>query len=113
MDKGYEILRKAFNKDILDLIARDFETLALQCKEENVFRTKNGDVKQIQNCQNYRVFMDVSKHIKEVLGYDGEVLNMQYFIKQVYCNNNKIKLIIIKYNEKIDKIMKKLKNKNK
>lgn len=81
MEKGYEILRKSFDKSLLDLVARDFETLALQCKSENVFRTKNGDVKQIQNCQNYSVFREVSKHIKEVLGYDGEVLNMQYFIK--------------------------------
>lgn len=66
MDKGYEILRKAFDKDLLDLISRDFETVALQCKSENVFKTKNGDVKQIQNCQNFRVFSEVAKHIKKL-----------------------------------------------
>lgn len=81
MVKGYKIIKKAFNKSLLDLIIRDFETIALQCKPENVFRTKNGDVKQIQNCQNFTVFYEVSKYIKEHLGYDGEVLNMQYFIK--------------------------------
>lgn len=81
MEKGYKVIKKAFNKTLLDVIARDFETVALQCKPENVFRTKNGDVKQIQNCQNFTVFYEVSKYIKEHLGYDGEVLNMQYFIK--------------------------------
>lgn len=81
MEKGYKILRKAFPKKGLDLISRDFETAALQCKDENVFRTKNGDVKQIQHCQNWSLFFMVSKYIKEKLGYDGEVLNMQYFIK--------------------------------
>lgn len=81
MDKGYKILRKAFKKEMLDLIARDFETVALQCKSENVFRTKNGDVKQIQNCQNFDVFHYLGKYIQNNLGYDGEILNMQYFIK--------------------------------
>jgi ectoine hydroxylase-related dioxygenase (phytanoyl-CoA dioxygenase family) len=81
MEKGYKILRQAFPKEGLDLIARDFESVALQCKNENVFKTKNGDVKQIQNCQNFRVFFIISKYIRETLGYDGEVLNMQYFIK--------------------------------
>lgn len=81
MDKGYKILRKAFKKEMLDLIARDFETVALQCKPENVFRTKNGDVKQIQNCQNFDMFHYLGKYIKNDLGYDGEILNMQYFIK--------------------------------
>jgi ectoine hydroxylase-related dioxygenase (phytanoyl-CoA dioxygenase family) len=81
MEKGYKILRKAFPKEALELISRDFETVALQCETENVFRTKNGDVKQIQNCQNYVVFRLVSDYIKRNLGYDGEVLNMQYFIK--------------------------------
>ncbi len=87
MEKGYKILRQVFDKSLLDLVSRDFETVALQCKPENVFRTKNGDVKQIQNCQNYRVFSEVSKYIKNGLGYDGEVLNMQYFIKHPEYKN--------------------------
>lgn len=78
---GYIIIEKAIDINILDLISKDFESVALQCKNEDVFRTKNGDVKQIQNCQKFRVFNEISKHIKNVLGYDGEILNMQYFIK--------------------------------
>jgi hypothetical protein len=80
MDKGYQILRHAFDTKFLDLFARDFETVALQCKPENVFRTKNGDVKQIQNCQNWQTFFDLGKLIKK-MGYEGDVMNMQYFIK--------------------------------
>ena len=81
MEKGYKVIKKAFDKHLLDVIARDFETVALQCEPENVFKTKNGDVKQIQNCQNFTLFNEISKYIKQRLGYDGEVLNMQYFIK--------------------------------
>jgi ectoine hydroxylase-related dioxygenase (phytanoyl-CoA dioxygenase family) len=81
MEKGYKILKHAFDTSFLDLFSRDFETVASQFKPENVFRTKNGDVKQIQNCHGYNLFIYLAKHIKEVLGYDGEVINMQYFIK--------------------------------
>lgn len=81
MEKGYKIIKHAFDTILLDLFSRDFESIALQCKPENVFRTKNGDVKQIQNCHGYRLFVGLAKCIKEVLGYDGEVINMQYFIK--------------------------------
>ena len=80
MGKGYQILKHAFDTKFLDLFSRDFETVALQCKPENVFRTKNGDVKQIQNCQHWRLFYDLGKLIKSI-GYDGEIMNMQYFIK--------------------------------
>jgi ectoine hydroxylase-related dioxygenase (phytanoyl-CoA dioxygenase family) len=81
MEKGYKIIKHAFDTILLDLFSRDFESIALQCKPENVFRTKNGDVKQIQNCHGYPLFVGLAKCIKEVLGYDGEVINMQYFIK--------------------------------
>lgn len=81
MEKGYVVIRNAFDTQFLDLFARDFETVALQCEPQDVFRTKNGDVKQIQNCQKWKLFNDLAKQIKEKLGYDGEVLNMQYFIK--------------------------------
>lgn len=81
MDKGYKILRNAFTKPLLDIISRDFENVALQHKPEDVFRTKNGDVKQIQNCHSSWLFLMIATHIQKTLGYDGEVLNMQYFIK--------------------------------
>jgi ectoine hydroxylase-related dioxygenase (phytanoyl-CoA dioxygenase family) len=81
MNNGYKVIRKAFDTKLLDLIDRDFETIALQCKPQDVFRTKNGDVKQIQNCQDWDLFKQISNIIKNEMGYDGEVLNMQYFIK--------------------------------
>jgi hypothetical protein len=82
MDKGYKILRKAFDTSFLDMFVRDFETLAIQCKPEDVFRTKNGDVKQIQNLQDIELFQFIKKYIELVYTDEGcEVLNMQYFIK--------------------------------
>ena len=81
MTKGYKILRKSFDLGLLDEISREFEVVALTCKPEDVFRTANGDVKQIQNLHNDPKFKEVSNHIINVLGYDGEVMNMQYFIK--------------------------------
>ncbi len=80
MDKGYEVIKNAIDTKVLDLISRDFESVALTCKDENVFRTKNGNVKQIQNMQNDILFNIVAHKIKK-LGYEGEILNMQYFIK--------------------------------
>ncbi len=81
MEKGYKILPNSFDLTLLDKVDRDFESVALFCEPENVFRTANGDVKQIQNLQNYGVFKLISNHIINTLGYDGEVMNMQYFIK--------------------------------
>lgn len=81
MEKGYKILPNSFDLTLLDEVDRDFESVALFCNPENVFRTANGDVKQIQNLQNYGIFKSISNHIINTLGYDGEVMNMQYFIK--------------------------------
>lgn len=83
MEKGYEVIRNAFDKFTLAMIKRDFEKLALTCKAEDVFRTKDGDVKQIQNMHLMGDFgfNAVAGWIIKDLGYKGEVLNMQYFIK--------------------------------
>lgn len=81
MEKGYLVLREAINTKLLDVIPRDFEWVALDCKPEDVFRTANGDVKQIQNMQNYSSFKAIAYEIQNKLGYKGEVMNMQYFIK--------------------------------
>ncbi len=79
--KGYKVLKDSFNLSLLNLIDRNFESVALTCKPENVFRTDKGQVKQIQNLQDNDTFKLVSNHIINVLGYEGEVMNMQYFIK--------------------------------
>ena len=81
MDKGYKVLKNSFNTTLLDMITKDFEKVAMSRDSGDVFRTANGDVKQIQNMQGSYPFSMVSDYIRDVLGYKGEVLNMQYFIK--------------------------------
>ena len=81
MDKGYKIIKNAFPLPLLDNISRDFEQVALTKDSSDVFRTANGDVKQIQNMQNDKGFKLISNWIESMLRYKGEVLNMQYFIK--------------------------------
>jgi ectoine hydroxylase-related dioxygenase (phytanoyl-CoA dioxygenase family) len=81
MDNSYRIIKNAFSTELLDKVNKDFENVALCFGDSDVFKTKNGDVKQIQNCQVLDVFKEIANHIKNVLGFDGEVMNMQYFIK--------------------------------
>lgn len=81
MDKGYKIIENAFDATLLNKFSGNFEAVALNCEEKNVFRTANGDVKQIQSLQHKSNFKLLADHIQNVLGYKGEVLNMQYFIK--------------------------------
>jgi ectoine hydroxylase-related dioxygenase (phytanoyl-CoA dioxygenase family) len=80
--KGYNIIKDAFPTKVLDLFPRDFEAFASKRPESDVFRTKNGDVKQIQNLQDIELFQFIKKYIELVYTDEGcEVLNMQYFIK--------------------------------
>lgn len=81
MDKGYRIIKNAFSTELLDKVNRDFENVALCFSDTDVFRTQNGDVKQIQNCQVLDVFKEIADHIKNICPFDVEVMNMQYFIK--------------------------------
>lgn len=84
MEKGYEVIRNAFPKGFLNRFLNDMKSiqyLSLFCNQEDVFRTKNGDIKQIQNLQQFPSYQELATYIKEKLGYDGEVLNMQFFIK--------------------------------
>tara|TARA_R110000782_G_scaffold270273_1_gene370183 strand:+ start:5642 stop:6268 length:627 start_codon:yes stop_codon:yes gene_type:complete len=81
MDKGYKIIKNAFDKFLLSGVSRDLEEVALSCKTDDVFRTANGDIKQIQNLQNLEWFKFISNWIQNDLGYKGTVLNMQYFVK--------------------------------
>jgi ectoine hydroxylase-related dioxygenase (phytanoyl-CoA dioxygenase family) len=80
MDKGYKLYEKFFPIGLLDNVSRDFESVATFFPDSDVFRTKDGDVKQIQNCQFLPEFKDIAKHI-HLMGFNGEILNMQYFIK--------------------------------
>lgn len=81
--KGYKIIKNAFPTLLLDKVSRDFEEVSLTKGLSDVFRTANGDVKQIQNMQTDETFKEIGKWIQSALGlgFKGEILNMQYFIK--------------------------------
>lgn len=84
MEKGYEIIRNAVSIKALDLIPKDMETIELIASrfiDDDVFRTANGDIKQIQNLHKKYPFDYHCKQIVHELGVKGELLNMQYFIK--------------------------------
>jgi len=79
MNKGYFTYHNRIPMFILDNISRDFDKVASESNKDDVFRTANGDVKQIQNLQNRPEFKALSNILLE--DFDGEILNMQYFIK--------------------------------
>lgn len=84
MEKGYKVIRNSISLDLLNMIPKDIESIEIIssiCEKENVFRTANGDIKQIQYLQNSIPYNLISNWIQNELGYKGTVLNMQYFIK--------------------------------
>ena len=84
MKKGYKIIKDAIYLPSLDKIPNDMvgiEVIAQFCKEEDVFRTENGAIKQIQNLHKMAPFNAVGRWVQNNLGYVGEIINMQYFIK--------------------------------
>ena len=84
MKKGYEKIKHAIDLCALNMIPKnmeDIEEISKTCNPEDVFRTENGDIKQIQNLHKILPFRLIAGWIENGLGYNGEVLNMQYFIK--------------------------------
>lgn len=71
------------NKDVLlkvviDRLSTDLEEIALTSKHSDVFRTKLGDIKQIQNLN----FGSMNIMLAKLIGAEEyEVLNNQYFCK--------------------------------
>jgi hypothetical protein len=81
MDKGYKILRNQFPKELLKSLVSDVNALQKELPSCDVFKTEEGKIKQIQNLHLLPKFKSLETFIKDDLGYEGEVLNMQYFIK--------------------------------
>jgi ectoine hydroxylase-related dioxygenase (phytanoyl-CoA dioxygenase family) len=81
MDKGYKILRNQFPKELLKSLVSDVNVLQKELPSCDVFKTEEGKIKQIQNLHLLPKFKSLETFIKDDLGYEGEVLNMQYFIK--------------------------------
>lgn len=78
-EDGFQVF---FDKDIRKLVLRyptDLERIASSQKNEEVFRTKLGDIKQIQNLN----FGDLNRLLVDLIapGRDFKLLNNQYFCK--------------------------------
>lgn len=78
LEDGFQVFKNnTIEKYVLSL-STDLEEIAKNHNSSDVFRTKLGDIKQIQNCN----FLKLNDYLAELIGwYDYELLNNQYFCK--------------------------------
>lgn len=82
MQKAYQVLKNQFPKELLNKFKVNLKELIKTSPSEDVFWTEDKKVKQIQNLHTLDPkFLELSDFIQNELGYKGEVMNMQYFIK--------------------------------
>lgn len=83
-DDGFQVFNNEKIKTFMKNFGTDLEVIASYCPDKDVFRTKLGDIKQIQNLHKY--WPDRIKVLNQILAEligaeDYEVLNNQYFCK--------------------------------
>ena len=78
-EDGFQVFREPRFKEIIQMYPKDLENIAKDSKDSDVFRTKLGDIKQIQNLN----FGDLNQMLAQLIHKDKEfkVLNNQYFCK--------------------------------
>ena len=76
---GFQVFQEPSFMDIIKMYPKDLENIAKDSKDSDVFRTKLGDIKQIQNLN----FGDLNQMLAQLIHKDKEfkVLNNQYFCK--------------------------------
>jgi hypothetical protein len=78
-EDGFCVLTNEAVEKLIKDISTDLETVALEAKHTDVFRTKLGDIKQIQHVNFGGLFNEV---LSELIGAEEyEVFNNQYFCK--------------------------------
>jgi len=77
-EDGFQVFNNPFIKDIINTYSLDLEEVAKYSINTDVFRTKLGDIKQIQNLN----FGNLNEQLVRLI-WDGnyQVLNNQYFCK--------------------------------
>jgi len=81
-DDGFCVINNDEVKSKIDLLKVDLEDVASNSKNIDVFRTKLGDIKQIQNLHKSRSFDEINNLLGSLIGADEfEILNNQYFCK--------------------------------
>lgn len=81
INKGYKLIKNIIPNDILDKFSLDIESLSKDLPNENIFRTNDNKIKQIQQLQNRLEFNILSDYLQSITS-EGLIMNMQYFIKQ-------------------------------
>ena len=76
---GFQVFQEPSFMDIIKMYPKDLENIVKDSKDSDVFRTKLGDIKQIQNLN----FGDLNQMLAQLIHKDKEfkVLNNQYFCK--------------------------------
>jgi len=83
-EDGFQVFHNKEIKQFINTFGKDLEVIALNCPNKDVFRTKLGDIKQIQNLNLYCPdrFAEFNKLLVELIGgKEYQVLNNQYFCK--------------------------------
>jgi hypothetical protein len=75
---GFQVFDNEVIKEIVDHFSINLDWVSKDSHHSDIFRTKLGDIKQIQNLD----FGELNKHLADLINADKfEVLNNQYFCK--------------------------------
>lgn len=89
MEKGFTILKKAFSLKSVEMFTSVLDTILLIAKPENIIRDSSQTIIQVNQLQERVEFKVLLEHVRYILGYTGEVLNMQYLIKKANTKGTK------------------------
>lgn len=75
---GFQVFKNHVIKDAISYFEKDLEQVAKKVESKDVFRTKLGDIKQIQNLRFRALNEELAKMVR---AKEYHVLNNQYFCK--------------------------------
>lgn len=77
-DDGFQVFNDEAISEVISTFSTDLNEVSNNSKHEDVFRTKLGDIKQIQNLD----FLELNDMLAELIGAEHyKILNNQYFCK--------------------------------
>lgn len=84
---GYCKVGGVFCMRELDFINVDW--LCGICENDNIFRDGVNRIKQIQHLEIFEEYLNIGNYLKEHFNIEGEIINMQLFIKYPGCKPTK------------------------
>lgn len=84
IEDGFQVFKDKYIENKIRNFGKDLEVIALYCQSKDVFRTKLGDIKQIQNI--HKLWPEKVESLNFALAAligakEYEILNNQYFCK--------------------------------